>query len=252
MIQVAIEAVKKAGNFMQSQYTSVHRVEYKDGQEIVTEIDKQSEKIIRNVIHTMFPEHSILGEESCLDGTDKDNIWIVDPLEGTENYSRGIGWYGISLAFSRRNIVLIGVVYNPVTNELFIAEKGKGAYKNDKNIYVSTQSDLQQSVVYVSGNKKSKILVPLLVKGIRHLRIASAAAYETCMIADGRIEGFIKITKSPWGFAAANLIVEEAGGKVTTFNGSAWDTTSTHLIASNGHLHDKLMTLVSKQISNFK
>ncbi|MBI4092546.1 MAG: inositol monophosphatase [Candidatus Kerfeldbacteria bacterium] len=247
MIEVAVEAVKKAGQITSTYFSQVQKVSYKHlDREVVSEVDIKAESAIKETVKSRFPDHGFLGEETGRDSQKSEYVWIADPIDGTVNYSRGLKKYGISLALSKNREVILGVVFNPISGEMFTAERDKKAYLNGEPIHVNKNVDLFQAVVYASEFSRSKEVIKGLFDSVKNLRIASSSAYDTCMVACGRTEAFIKVTTHPWGFAAANLIVEEAGGKVTNLDGTPWNTDSTIMLISNGVLHDQLLSLLRR------
>lgn len=247
MINVAIKAVKKAAKVTLEEFGNFKEVNYKVGEEVVTDVDIKAERKIKETIKKYFPKHSILSEEEDRETPISGGyLWIIDPIDGTLNYARGIKLYGISVALAKDKEVILGVVYNPFTNELFTAEKRKGAFLNNRKIKVSSQNKLSKSIIYSTELFKTKEIIKNLFDKVKNLRITSSSAYETCLVAAGRAEAFIKVTDHSWGFAAANLIIEEAGGKVTNFDRSKWNVHSTKILASNGILHDKILKLLEK------
>lgn len=247
MLQTAIKAAKEVARVSLEFFDKEKSISYKEQEEIVTNIDIEAETMIKSIIKAEFSDHAILGEEGgrVNDGS-SEYCWIIDPIDGTVNYSRGIQLYGISIAIAKNKDVVAGVVYNPITKELFTAEKGKGAFLNGQPIKVSDMSELSKSVVYSTELFKTKDIVSNFFEKVKNFRITSSSAYETCLVACGRTEGFIKVTTHPWGFAAACLIVDEAGGTVTNFDGSPWNIDSTKLLITNGGLHNEMMTLLNK------
>jgi myo-inositol-1(or 4)-monophosphatase len=220
---------------------------YKEGDELVTEADKCAEQRIRDCIHHYYPDHSILGEEGGLEGkASSEYLWIVDPLDGTLNYSRGIHLYGVSIAVAWKKEIVAGVVYNPFTRELFMAEKGEGAYLHDEltfskhRLTVSDTVDLSKALIYIGNLQKTRKHIEQLIDHVPSLRVNSSSSYEECLVASGRAEGFIKVNSKIWDYAAGFHIIEEAGGTVTNFDGSAWNIESTHMLASNGILHEEI------------
>jgi len=242
-IKVAIKAAKAAGELSLDFFNKEKEISYKEQEEIVTDVDIKCEDVIKSIIKKEFADHAFLGEEKGKEGS-SEYTWVIDPIDGTVNYSRGIKLYGISIALVKDKKVVLGVVYNPLTNELFSAQKGKGAFLNGQKIKVSDVSQLSKSVVYATELYRSKEYVSSLFDKIKRFRITSSSAYETCLVACGRTDGFIKVTKVPWGFAAANLIVEEAGGKVTNFNDSEWNIESNKMLVSNAKLHQEIIALL--------
>lgn len=250
MLNIAIKAVKEAAKISLPAFTKKKNISYKNKEgeeEIVTDIDLKAEKAIKAVLKKHFPDHNFLGEEQGKESQkSSDFLWLIDPLDGTVNYCRDIKLYGISLALAKKKDVILGVVYNPLTNELFTAQKGQGAFLNNQKIKVSSQKELSNSVIYTTELYKTINIIKNLIFKLKNLRITSSAAYETCLVACGRTDGFIKVTTNPWGFAAANLIVKEAGGKVTNFNGSKWNIDSTKMLITNDILHNKILKLLNK------
>lgn len=246
MINVAIEAVQAAAKITTANFGRLQEVSEKSqDREIVTKIDLEAENKIKEIITGQFPTHGFLGEESGTNHQNSEFVWLTDPIDGTVNYSRGLKKYGISLALAQGKKIVLGVVYNPITEELFTAERGKGASLNGQAIKVNNNQDLYQSVIYATEFYRSRELIVPLFDKIKNLRITSSAAYDTCMVACGRTEAFIKVTTHPWGFAAASLIVEEAGGKVTNLDGTDWNMNSTKLLATNGVLHEEIMKILN-------
>ncbi|NIO23007.1 MAG: inositol monophosphatase [Candidatus Aenigmarchaeota archaeon] len=243
----AIKAAKEAGKITLDQFEKFKDVSYKPGEEIVTDVDVKAERKIKEIIKKHFPKHNILAEEEGEDFvSSSDYLWIIDPVDGTVNYSRGIKLYGISIALAKNNEVVLGVVYNPIFDELFTTERGKGAFLNGKKIKVSSENELFKTVIYSTELFRTKEIIKNLFDRVRNLRITSSSAYETCLVACGKVDAYIKVTNVPWGFAAANLIVEEAGGRVTNFDGSKWNIHSKNILSSNGILHEKILSLLEK------
>lgn len=245
MINLISETLKEAGQYTLSHFQEDLTINYKIGDELVTKIDHECEKLIKEKILNKFPDHRFWGEEQGQTKSNSDWTWIVDPVDGSVNYSRHISLFGISIAAVHKNKVQAAGVFNPITQELFLAERNNGTTLNGKKVSVSKESNLNHSIVYSTELFKSFKYISPLFNLIKNLRITSSSAYETCLVASGRTEAFIKITTHPWGFAAANLIVEEAGGKVTNFDGTNWDINSTHILSSNGLLHNNLLELIN-------
>ncbi len=240
-LEVGLEAVREAGNILAPFFGKPQEVSYKEGKEIVTEMDLKAEQKIKEICNLNFPDYAFLGEEQGKDNIDSEYLWITDALDGTLNYSRGIFPYGVSLALAKNREVVLGIVFNPITNELFHAVRGKGAFLNNNPISVSNVSDISKSIIYSTEIYRTFSLVSSLSKNAKHFRITSSSAYDTCLIACGRAEAYIKVTSHPWGFAAANLIVEEAGGKITDLDKKKWNIDSKRMIISNFALHFLLL-----------
>ncbi|GAB5465992.1 MAG: inositol monophosphatase family protein [Candidatus Kapaibacteriales bacterium] len=220
--KLIVEAAKEAGKLQVSGFNSTMSIIDKDGtNNIVTEYDFKVEKSIIDRIKKSFPNHSIIAEESGKSLKSDDNLWIIDPIDGTVNFSKGIPVFCVSLAYMKMGEIILGCIFNPITNELFFAEKGEGAFLNGKEIKVSDKEVFSNSLLatgfpYKSEDGYQKILSSLntiIAKGIPIRRMGSAAidlAYTAC----GRFDGFWENGLNPWDVAAGILLVEEAGGKV--------------------------------------
>lgn len=223
------------------------RVEYKGDADLVTEADRQSEKLIRKRIQENWPRHDILGEEAGLVDTGSEYRWYVDPLDGTTNFAHGFPVFCISMALEHKGERIAAVVYDPTRDEMFTAEKGSGASLNGERILVSKTATLAESLVATGfpSHKRHKNpnihfyhQVTLRTHGVRR---AGSAALDLCYVACGRFDGFWEFNLNPWDTAAGVLIAEEAGGKVTTFSGGAFNIDSRQTVASNGLIHDALL-----------
>ena len=217
----------------------------------VTEADHAAEKAIIDVIKTAFPGHFILSEEAGEIVTDSNIKWIIDPIDGTINFASGIPLCCVSFGIEKNGEMILGAVYNPFINELFLAEKGKGASLNGKKISVSKKTELLHSCL-VTGFPYSYLDMPhgplevfekFVRKGVPVRRLGSAAI-DLCWVAAGRFEGFFEHSLSPWDTAAGYLIVEEAGGRVTDMNGDKYSPYQKKLVATNGLIHDELIEII--------
>jgi myo-inositol-1(or 4)-monophosphatase len=225
----------------------------------VTEADHAAEKAIFEVIQKEFPNHFILSEETGEISTDSDVKWIIDPIDGTINFASGIPICCVSIGVEKNGEMILGAVYNPFINELFFAEKGKGATLNGKKISVSTKKVLLNSCL-VTGfpytyldmeNGPLQIFERLIRKGVPVRRLGSAAI-DLCWVACGRFEGFYEHKLCAWDSAAGYLIVEEAGGKVTDMKGNKYSPYQHQIVATNGLIHDDLVAVVNgKPILSF-
>lgn len=217
----------------------------------VTEADHASEKAIIDAIKSSFPAHFILSEEVGEIVSDSDVKWIIDPIDGTINFASRIPLCAVSIGVEKNGEMILGVVYNPFINELFFAEKGKGAFLNDKKISVSKKTDVIHSCL-VTGfpytyldmeNGPLQVFERFVRKGVPVRRLGSAAI-DLCWVAAGRFEGFFEHSLSPWDTAAGYLIVEEAGGKVTDMNGNKYSPYQKKLVATNSLIHDELIEVI--------
>ena len=217
----------------------------------VTEADHAAEKAIIGAIKTDFPNHFILSEEVGEIITDSDVKWIIDPIDGTINFASGIPLCCVSIGIEQKGEMILGAVYNPFINELFIAEKGMGATLNDKKISVSKKTELIHSCL-VTGFPYSYLNMPngplevferFVREGVPVRRLGSAAI-DLCWVAAGRFDGFYEHSLQAWDTAAGYLIVEEAGGKVTDMNGDKYSPYQNKLVATNGLIHDELIEVI--------
>jgi myo-inositol-1(or 4)-monophosphatase len=229
------------------------RVSNKEGiNNLVTEADHASEKAIIDVIQKDYPDHFILSEETGEIKTDSEYKWIIDPIDGTVNFANGIPLCCVSIALEKDGKMILGAVYNPLMNEMFFAQKGYGASFNDKKISVSNKTAVINSCLVTgfpytyldSPNGPLQVFEKLIRKGIPVRRLGSAAI-DLCWVAAGRFDGFYEHKLQAWDSAAGFLIVEEAGGKITDFDGNDYSPYQPHLLATNGHIHTELLEIVN-------
>ena len=243
-LTVAMTAARKAGAYSKSKWGSNLNIEYKGDINLVTEVDKNSEKMIVEILQNHFPDHDILGEEGQGVRHDSPYRWIIDPLDGTTNFAHGYPLYAVSIALEHNNTIIVGVVYDPLRDEMFSAIRGHGAFLNEKKIQVSNAPTLIRSLVgtgfsYIFKENPSESLdqfrsVILKVQGIRR---DGVAAIDLCYVACGRYDGFWELNLFPWDMAAGLVILEEAGGRVTRFDGTAFSVYDKEILASNGKIH---------------
>ena len=219
--------------------------------DLVTEADHASERAIFEVIQQAHPEHIILSEETGAIPSNSNIKWIIDPIDGTINFANGIPICCVSIGVEENGEMLMGAVYNPFMNEMFFAEKGKGAFLNDKPIKVSDKDNLLTSCL-VTGfpyqyldaeNGPLQIFEKLIRKSIPVRRLGSAAL-DLCWTAAGRFDGFYEHKLQAWDSAAGYLIVQEAGGIVTDLNGEKYNPYQPGIIATNGKIQDQLLALL--------
>lgn len=252
-LQTAKSAAVMAGNIHMKYFGKIHEVDFKANEfDIVTQTDKESEKLIIEHIRTNFPEHSILAEESGKADKESDYLWIIDPLDGTVNYSHNFPHFAVSIALYYKGKPLIGVVYDSFKKELFHACKGGGAFLNEKPIKVSPKKELFKSLLATGfPTTREEVLRENLgyftkfLKQAQAVRRPGAAALDLAYVAVGRLDGFWEMSLSPWDVAAGRLIVEEAGGKVTNFDSEDFDYDIRRIIASNGFIHEKIKEVIN-------
>lgn len=243
-----IRATKAGAEVLSHFFNGKFTVSNKEGfNNLVTEADHAAEKAIIQTIQNQFPDHYILCEETGEIETPSPYKWIVDPIDGTVNFAHNIPICCVSIALEYKGEVIMGAVYNPVMNEFFVAEKGKGATLNGEPISVSKKTDFLKSCLVTgfpytyldSPNSPLKVFERMLRLGLPVRRLGSAAL-DLCWVAAGRFDGFYEHHLQPWDCAAGFLIVQEAGGKVTHFDGSHFSPYRADLIATNGLIHDAL------------
>jgi myo-inositol-1(or 4)-monophosphatase len=218
---------------------------------LVTEVDKKAEDVIIDVIKSEFPEHFILSEEVGELSTTSNYKWIIDPIDGTVNFAHGIPICCISIGLEKDGAMLMGAVFNPFMHELFFAEKGKGAFLNNRPLRVSNNPHIE-SACLVTGFPYRWVNVeadPIQVfeKFIRlglPVRRLGSAAIDLCWVAAGRFDGFWEYNLNPWDIAAGYLIVEEAGGRISNFKGDAYNIYDKQTLATNGHIHEHMLQLI--------
>lgn len=257
---VAVNCASKAGEWIKSKMGSITQLDTKYSMhDLVTEVDKGTERMIRNLIGTHFPHHSFLGEEGVEPGpeasakaikdmSDSEYLWIVDPIDGTTNYVHGFPFFSVSIALAHRGQVIVGIVYDPSRDEMFVAERGKGAYVRGRKILVSEENTLSQSLIATGFPADHHVALPANLKGInalapkvRNLRVAGSAALHLAYVAAGRLSGFWEYNLSSWDIAAGSLLVEEAGGRLSDLNGDAYHLGVRNVSASNGLIHEELL-----------
>ena len=250
-ISTASEIARRAGALLMEYFARGVKTEYKGAGtvDVVTDADRASEKLIVESLQAAFPTHGIVGEEGARSEGSGEGLWYVDPLDGTTNFAHGFPVFCVSLGLVRNNEVIAGVVFDPTRNELFAAERGGGATLNGQRIQVSKIATLGESLLGTGFPSKKRHLNPniyfyhqLTLKSHGLRRPGSAALDLTC-VAAGRYDGYWEFNLNPWDTSAGILLVEEAGGKVTHFDGSNVDVAaSREVLATNGLIHQELLS----------
>ena len=247
MKDLAVAAAKEAGKILVENFGKIERVDIKGVRDLVSNVDIASENRIIELIQAQYPDHNILCEESEGEVTDSEYKWIIDPLDGTHNYIYGIETYGISIALERGGELILGVIYMPYSDELYCAEKGKGAYFNGEPIHVSERTMENAMVIFDSTlhpDAERTNFLSVLVDETFGLRISGSAVWNLTRVAMGIADLIVEYGDKPWDFAAGGLMVEEAGGKLTTLDGDKWSPYIQGYLASNGKLHDEVLQLL--------
>jgi len=224
-------------------------IDTKQASDFVTRVDKVSEQLIINTIKQNYPDHHFLAEESVKDSATGEYRWIIDPLDGTTNYIHAYPVFSVSIALERKSELVLGVVYDPLRNEIFTAEKGTGAFLNGKKVNVSTVTDLRNSLIATGFPFRRKELIDPYLRLFRNIfervsdiRRAGSAALDLAHIAAGRYDCFFEIGLSPWDIAAGSLLISEAGGIVTDFGGGPDYMLTGNIVCGNPFLHGDILT----------
>ena len=260
----AEEIAREAGALLRSFYQKGVQAEYKGDVDLVTEADKASEKLVRERLHAVFPTHGVYGEEGTRDALDSEYRWYVDPLDGTTNFAHGFPAFCVSLGLEHRpkglkpeedGVLTAGVIYDPLRDEMFMAERGKGAWLNGRQIHVSKVKTLQESLTatgfpshkrHLNPNAYFYYQVTLRSHGVRR---AGSAALDLSYVACGRLEGFWEFNLNPWDTSAGVLLVEEAGGTVTHFDGGKFTLDSREVLATNGLILGEISHLFTEMFA---
>jgi len=243
---------RKAGEILRLGYGERHKVDHKGIIDLVTEVDHRSEQFLLGEIQRMYPGHKILAEESGVSAGEDCCLWYVDPLDGTVNYAHGVPIFCVSLAYQQGGEVILGVVYDPMRDECFSAEKGKGAWLNGQTIQVSTISDLNQSLLVTGfpydirtnpdNNLDHYVRFSLISQAVRRL---GSAAIDLCYVAAGRFEGFWEIRLNPWDVAAGGLVAQESGALVTNLQGGPdYLVKPQSILAANPWIHSSMLAIL--------
>ncbi|HKW91910.1 MAG TPA: inositol monophosphatase family protein [Methylomirabilota bacterium] len=246
---IAVEAALRAGAFLRSRFGTRPAVSYKGSHtNLVTEMDRGAESLIVETIRSRFPDHGILAEERGAVPGRASHRWIVDPLDGTTNYAHGLPIYGVSVALEADGALAVGVVYDPSREECFVAERGRGATLNDAPLRVSGTSDLAASLLGTSY-PNDLLAAPRnnlaehgeMIRRCRGVRTLGSAVLGLAAVAAGRLDGYWEQQLGAWDVAAGALLIEEAGGTVTTVRGGPLDLARPSIVASNGAVHDAIL-----------
>ena len=251
---LAVSVAREAGEILRSRVGQAHQVQFKGTIDLVTEVDKASEELIAGRIRDAFPEHRFIGEEGArgdVEHADSPFGWIVDPLDGTTNYAHGYPHFAVSIGLEHAGTPVLGVVYDPMRDEMFVGERGKGAMLNDMPIHVSDQDDLLQSLLATGfpydphGRAEAEAFWSAFLFRTQGVRRDGAAALNLCWVAAGRLDGFYERPLQPWDMSAGAAIVSEAGGIISQFDGTTFQPYGREAVASNGALHAALLDVLA-------
>jgi myo-inositol-1(or 4)-monophosphatase len=247
--RVAIDAARAAGHLLKSELPGSRHIAYKGSPtNLVTEMDARAEELIVGRLTAAFPDDAVLGEERGATAGRSGRRWIIDPLDGTTNYAHGLPIFCASLGLRIDGVATVGAVFDPTRQELFTAERGVGAWLNGQPLGVSATGTLIDALLvtgfpYTVRSDLDRVLrvFGAFLARARAVRRLGSAAIDLCYVAAGRIDGFWEENLQPWDTMAGALIVQEAGGTVTGVDGSPWDASDRHILASNGALHDEMV-----------
>ena len=224
ILHVGMEAAREAGALLRGSHRAALTVEAKEDSSLVTNVDREAERLIVSRIEAAFPGHDVIGEERERTARGSDHTWIIDPLDGTHNFIRGIETYGVSIGVRRGGGFLAGIIYIPELDEMYSAERGSGAWRNGERIRVSPRSQLSTTCIAFDSELRLETARKLRVLGeltprVFSVRMFGSSARTLSHIAEGVLDGVIEFSDKLWDFAAGLVIVEEAGGRMTGFSG---------------------------------
>lgn len=252
---VLMHATREAGKIIMQYFDGEFKVDHKEGiNNLVTEVDKLAEKKIIEIIKLSYPTHSIISEEVGELLQTSDYQWIIDPIDGTVNFAHGVPICCVSIGVLYQDELILGAVYNPMMNELFFAEKGKGATLNGKKIKVSDNNNFKTAFLVTgfpynwpeSAQHPIKVFERLVLEGLPVRRLGSAAI-DLCWVACGRFDAFWEYNLQPWDVAAGYLIVQEAGGRITDFDGTSYSVFTKETLATNGLIHNEILSVINRK-----
>lgn len=254
MLNKIVNIAKEAGQLIRENFRTNFEVEFKTSEtNLVTAIDKKSEKLIIEYINKEFPGHKVLAEESGGEYKSADYLWVIDPIDGTNNYAHGLPIFCVSIGVQKAGDTIYGVVYDVMRDAVYHAEKGGGAYCNSRKMKVSKNDKMGRSLLvtgfpYEVATKNPEHILKIFssfMLASRGLRRLGSAALDMCYVADGVFDGYWESFLYPWDMCAGQLLVQEAGGLVTDFNGNKRDIFGENIIASNGRVHGQMLDIVN-------
>jgi len=250
-LNVAKNAARAAGRLLKDKVNGKRDIFYKGEIDMVTEMDRLAERTIVEAVLGAFPGHGILAEEGGRIESNSGFLWVIDPLDGTTNYAHGYPSFSVSIGMEREGQTLLGVVYDPMRDELFTAVKGSGSFLNGQPIGVSRIEVLIRSLLATGfpydrtvSRENNLNYFNELIMASQEVRRSGSASLDLCSVAAGRLDGYWELKLQPWDVVAGALIVQEAGGKVSDFSGSRYSMHDREIIASNGVIHDQMLNVI--------
>jgi len=251
-LEIAVEAAHLAGSYQRHRFSSSLEIDMKGDKDLVTEVDRESERLIITHLLSEFPDYNMVAEESVYPQGNSPFRWIIDPLDGTTNFAHSFPWFCVSIGLENAGEIVAGVIYNPMHDELFTAIRGGGAFINGRRLHVSSRSPLRSTLLgtgfpYDCASDPANNFANFICfqKAARGIRRAGAAALDLAYVAAGRLDGFWELKLKPWDVAAGVLMVREAGGTVSSYDGAPYDIYTHCIVASNGLIHDEMITLLA-------
>ncbi len=256
MLSFAKRIAREAGSILRENFGRDIEIRHKGQIDLVTEVDLMSENFLREQIAIHYPKHQILAEESGLSETTSDYRWIVDPLDGTTNFAHGYPFFSVVVALEYQKEIVLGAIYDPIRDEMFAAERGQGATLNERPLRVSKTPSLDKALLVTgfpynvrSSPQKNLDHFSDFLDVAQAIRRDGSAALDLCYVAASRFDGFWELNLAPWDMAAGSLIVAEAGGTVTAFNGEPFSSYVPEILATNGLIHDEMVAVLMKKKS---
>jgi myo-inositol-1(or 4)-monophosphatase len=254
-LKTAVSAARLAGDIILENlgHLSISDIQTKQAFDFVTKVDRWSEAVIAQTIREKFPSHTFLAEETLKQEETDNYRWIVDPLDGTTNYIHGYPMFSVSIALEHRREIVVGVVYDPLKDELFHAVTGRGAFLNNRQITVSEIRLLERSLIATGFPFRAKKMIDLYLSafkeiflGVSDIRRAGSAAIDLAYVAAGRFEGFFELKLSPWDIAAGSLLIKEAGGLITDFGGGSDYLSTGNVVAGNTFVQPQILEKIQR------
>src|SRR3989338_6165758 len=250
MKSLMLKAAKEAGKIILKHYGNYGKLKFKNPRSLLTKVDLLSDAKIKNIIGKKYPKHSFITEESGFTDKGSEYTWIIDPIDGTTNFTSKIPYFAVSIGLAKNKEIIMGVVYNPCTKEVFFAEKGKGAFMNNKRINVSNKNKMKDAMLAfaipssIKTSQKTFVLLSKIFGSVRGMRNPGSAALNMCYVAAGKFDLFLSLSLNSWDAAAAYLVINEANGRVTNIKDEEWKVSDKTCIATNKVLHGKFIRLL--------
>jgi myo-inositol-1(or 4)-monophosphatase len=248
----AMATARDAGAILRERFGVNRTIEFKGVVDLVTDADRAAEQLVAARLRQSFPDHRVVGEEGIASATGDESgyVWVVDPLDGTTNYAHSYPHFGVSIALAHGNDVLVGVIYDPMRDELFAAERDRGATLNGAPIHVTAETELIRTLVatgfaYDLSLRDAQLEIWGRMQGVtRGIRRDGAAALDLAWTAAGRLDGFWEDPLQPWDMAAGSLLVTEAGGRISGYRNAPYNPFGTGVVATNGRIHEAMLAVI--------